>query len=108
MKIALDFVKFNGDVYGPGPKTDGQGGSFNGNHFVSIRADQATREEAEARHREHYPKNNVVDIVHDTEAQAVVLTKVGATRRPCVRVPWTSVAYAEQSLEALTAPAAKK
>ena len=104
MKIQLDFVQFDDDIKGPGPNHDGAGGHHRGSHFVSVRADAAARADSEKRGRDHTPKNNVVELVHDTDSGAVVLTRPGASMRPVVRVPWARVKYAEEmDLEKATA-----
>lgn len=82
MRIPLDVVTFDSEVYGPGPKQ------------------QATNTATFARSRViSGGRTALLDIVHDTERQAVVIRMPDADTRPCIVVPWARVRSCEPSPE---------
>lgn len=82
MRIPLDVVTFDADVSGPGPKQQAA--------FTPTFA--RTRLVAGG-------KTVTLDIVHDTERQAVIVRMPDVEVRPVVVVPWARVRSCEPSPE---------
>ncbi len=89
MKYPLEVVTFDTDVHGPGPKQQAM--------LTSTFAHQRVVAGG---------KTTTLDIEHDVERGAVVITMPGASERPVVMVPWSRVRHCQPLTDAQARPAA--